>query len=110
MKGKTVAQFDGKEINLSAKQLGGNSIEINTKGKGKLYYYWQSEGISTSGKYKEEDSFIKVRRQFFDRYGRRIDNNLFKQNDLVIVQLTLERLFNSEVENIVVTGYFACGI
>jgi hypothetical protein len=45
-------------------------VEIASKGDGRLYYYWQSEGISASGSYKEEDNFIRVRRHFYDRYGR----------------------------------------
>ncbi len=109
VKEKSVARFDGKDMKLDAKKLGGNTVQINTKGEGKLYYYWQSEGISVSGQYKEEDSYIKVRRQFFDRYGRKISNNIFKQNDLVIVQLSLERSYNSDIENIVITDILPAG-
>jgi alpha-2-macroglobulin len=109
VKGKTVAKFDGKDISLNAKQLGGNAVQLTTKGQGRLYYYWQSEGISIGGHYKEEDNYIKVRRQFFDRYGRKIDNNVFKQNDLIIVQLSLERLYSGDIENIVITDILPAG-
>jgi uncharacterized protein YfaS (alpha-2-macroglobulin family) len=74
-----------------------------------LYYYWQSEGISTSGQYKEVDNFIKVRRKFFDRFGRAVSNNSFSQNDLVIVQVSLERSFSTDIENIVVTDIIPAG-
>ena len=67
-------------------------MDISTKGEGRLYYWWQSEGISVSGGYKEEDNYIKVRRKFFDRFGRAIPGNSFKQNDLVVVQVTLKNL------------------
>jgi len=73
-------------------KLGSNTVDVITKGNGNLYYWWQSEGISRSGAYKEEDNYIKVRRRFYDRYGRVITGNTFKQNDLVIVQLSLESL------------------
>lgn len=107
--GKSVAKFDGKDISLAAKQLGGNNVQVSTKGEGRLYYYWQSEGISASGQYKEEDNYIKVRRQFYDRYGRQINNNVFKQNDLVIVQISLEKMYSGSVENIAVTDILPAG-
>ncbi|MBA4166615.1 MAG: alpha-2-macroglobulin family protein, partial [Chitinophagaceae bacterium] len=109
VKGKNVAAFNGKDMTLSAKQLGGNAVEINAKGNGKLYYYWQSEGISVSGQYRQEDNYIKVRRQFYDRYGKKIANNVFKQNDLVIVQLSLEKSYSAAVENIVLTDILPAG-
>ncbi len=107
--GKTTGKFDGKDIKLSAKNLNGHVVDITTKGNGKLYYFWQSEGISTSGQYKEEDNYIKVRRQFYDRYGRKIDNNIFKQNDLIIVQISLEKIYSGAVENIAVTDILPAG-
>lgn len=107
--GKTVASSLEKDVSLTNKELGGNVIQITAKGQGKLYCYWQSEGISASGQYKQEDNYIKVRRQFFDRYGRKIENNVFSQNDLVIVQLSLERLFNTDVENIVIADILPAG-
>jgi uncharacterized protein YfaS (alpha-2-macroglobulin family) len=93
----------------SSEQLRSNTIELVTKGNGRLYYSWVAEGISSSGAYKEEDSYIKVRRQFFDRYGNAINRNTFKQNDLVIVELTLEKAFNSIIENIVLTDLLPAG-
>jgi uncharacterized protein YfaS (alpha-2-macroglobulin family) len=107
--GKTVGSVSGSPLKLTAKQLGGTNIEIASKGEGRLYYYWQSEGISVSGAYKEEDNFIKVRRRFFDRYGRAVDGNSFTQNDLVIVQITLEKSYNGPVDNVVITDIIPAG-
>ncbi len=106
---KTVAQFENATISLSAKQLGGNTVDISTSGSGKLYYYWQAEGVSPTGEYEEEDSYIRVRRQFFDRFGKKIHSNHFEQNDLVIVQVSLERLYSGDVENIVITDLLPAG-
>jgi uncharacterized protein YfaS (alpha-2-macroglobulin family) len=91
------------------KALGSGNVEITTKGSGRLYYFWQAEGISASGAYREEDSYLKVRRQFFDRKGSPITSNTFKQNDLVIIGITLERSFNTPVENIVITDLLPAG-
>ncbi|HEY4151503.1 MAG TPA: hypothetical protein VGM41_21340, partial [Chitinophagaceae bacterium] len=107
--GKTVGVMNGSTVKLSAKQLGSNEVDINSKGEGRLYYWWQSEGISVSGAYKEEDSYIRVRRRFFDRFGRAITGNTFKQNDLVIVQLSLERSYNGDIENIALTDLLPAG-
>jgi uncharacterized protein YfaS (alpha-2-macroglobulin family) len=107
--GKAVARVNGKPVKLNAKQLGGTSVDLATSGDGKLYYYWESEGISVSGAYKEEDNYIKVRRQFYDRYGRMLTGNTFSQNDLVIVKITLEKSYSGSVENIVITDMIPAG-
>jgi hypothetical protein len=107
--GKEVGVMNGNSIKLSAKQLGSNNIDIVTKGEGRLYYWWQSEGISTSGAYKEEDNYIKARRRFFDRYGHAVTGNTFKQNELVVVQLTLEKTYSGAVDNIVLIDLLPAG-
>ena len=84
-------------------------MNLVTKGSGRLYYSWVAEGISASGAYQEEDNYIKVRRQFFDRFGNRITGNTFKQNDLVIVELSLEKAYSSTLENIVITDLLPAG-
>ncbi|WP_276481847.1 alpha-2-macroglobulin family protein [Paraflavitalea pollutisoli] len=107
--GKVVGKAEANTLKLNAQQLGNNNVEIATKGEGRLYYFWQSEGISVSGTYIEEDNYIRVRRKFFDRYGRAVSGNTFKQNDLVVVQLTLEKAYNGDVENIVITDLLPAG-
>ena len=107
--GKQVGKLSGNDLKLNAKQLGGNSIDIATKGEGRLYYYWVAEGVSATGAYKEEDSYLKVRRQFYTRSGQLITGNRFRQNDLVIVKITLEKSFATPVENVVITDILPAG-
>jgi uncharacterized protein YfaS (alpha-2-macroglobulin family) len=107
--GKNIAVLNNTSISLTKQQLGGNTVDVSVKGNGPLYYWWQSQGISASGAYKEEDSYLKVRRVFFDRFGRRISGNTFKQNDLIVVQLTLEKAFSGAVDNVVVTDILPAG-
>jgi alpha-2-macroglobulin len=107
--GKTVGTVSNGIAQFTAKQLGSNNINISTTGDGLLYYWWQSEGISASGAYKEEDSYLKVRRRFLDRYGRAINGTTFKQNDLIVVQLTLEKSYSGEVSNVVLTDLLPAG-
>lgn len=109
MNGKTIAKVDGGQWIGDKKALNGTNIEIAVKGKGSLYYFWQAEGISASGAYKEEDSYLKVRKHFYDRNGRAITSNTFKQNDLIVIGLTLERSFNTPIENVVITDLLPAG-
>lgn len=107
--GKTIARFTGADLKINPAQLKAGSPEIQVKGKGSLYYYWEQEGISAGGAMKESDNYLKVRKRFFDRYGRAISGNSFRQNELVIVQLTLEKSFSGAVENVVITDLLPAG-
>ena len=83
--------------------------EIVSSGKGSLYYFWEEEGISAGGSVKESDNYLKVRKHFFDRYGKPISGNTFKQNELIIVQISLEKSFSNDIENIVITDLLPAG-
>lgn len=106
--GKTIAKVDGNWKGGND-VLPSNTIEIVTKGKGRLYYTWIAEGISTSGAYKEEDNYVRVRRRFFDRNGRLLTGTTFRQNDLIVVEITLEKTYNSRIDNIVITDLLPAG-
>jgi len=106
---KVIGNFTGKTLTLDTKQLIGNDLIINTSGKGKLYYFIQTEGISATGNFKEEDNYIKVRKQFFDRNGNQITGNSFKQNDLIVVGISIEKSYSSRIENIVITDMLPAG-
>ena len=107
--GKSVATMSGADIKLNGQQLKVNNVEIATKGSGRLYYFWQAEGISVTGNYKEEDNYLRVRKRFFDRNGRLIAGNTFKQNDLIIVQITLEKSYSTDIDNVVITDLLPAG-
>lgn len=108
VKNKIVATFNDNDLILT-KGIKSQKVTINAKGQGMLYYFWEVEGLSTTGEYKQEDSFIKVRKSFYDRYGRSITNNTFRQNDLIVVRLTIYSLDNSKVENVVITDMLPAG-
>ncbi|HEV3252104.1 MAG TPA: hypothetical protein VGZ71_14185, partial [Puia sp.] len=42
-------------------------------------------------------------------YGRMITGNTFKQNDLVIVEIILEKSYSTDVDNIVITDLLPAG-
>jgi len=106
--GKTVGQFAKNNLVLTNNVLGKN-INIKTSGTGTLYYFWEGEGLSATGEVKEEDKYIKVRKLFFDRNGKVIAANQFKQNDLIVIRLSLSTLDQSTVKNVVITDILPAG-
>lgn len=106
--GKTVGNVNSATLKLHGKQLAGKQLEISTKGEGKLYYYYTSEGIPT-GPVKEEDNFMRVRKTFYNRFGNMITGNSFKNNELIIVGITIENTYSSDIENVVITDLLPAG-
>ncbi|HEY6506005.1 MAG TPA: MG2 domain-containing protein [Chitinophagaceae bacterium] len=107
--GKSIAKVDGGQWRGDKNILKGTNIEIATQGSGPLFYFWIAEGISASGAYKEEDSYLKVRKRFYDRNGNPFSSTTFKQNELIIIGITLERSFSTPVENVVITDLLPAG-
>lgn len=107
--GKTVARVDAGQWKGDKNALKGTNIEIVTKGNGRLYYFWQTEGISASGAYKEEDNYLRVRRYFYNRNGNAITGNSFKQNDLIIIGIKVEKNYSTTIENVVLTDLLPAG-
>ncbi len=107
--GKTVGSVSDKEWKGNSDLLQGGPVEIVTKGSGRLYYSWVAEGISRTGAYRQEDNYLKVRRLFYDRTGNPLTGTSFRQNDLIIVGLTLEKAYDDIIENIVITDLLPAG-
>ncbi len=101
--GKTVQNFDNTDLHIPLKTIGNKSIELLTEGSGQLYYYWETEGITSDGSYLEEDNYLKVRRRYFNRSGQLVTNNTFSQNDLVLVEVSLAGLTSQYIENIAIS-------
>ena len=107
--GKTIASFDGKkEVVIPNKLIANNAVNISTTGSGKLFYFWEMEGIPTQGTNKEEDSFLEVRRTYRDRNGK-IYNNMFFQNDLVVVEISIRSTNGLDVPNVAITDLLPAG-
>lgn len=106
--GKSIGSYKDGMITIMKNQMTSNQISINTKGSGNLYYFIESEGISVSGAYKEEDNFLQVRKSFYDRYGRAITDLNFKQNDIVVIKISLKSS-SGYVDNVVITDMLPAG-
>ncbi len=102
--GKQQKVFNGTDLVVNDFR---QAISVQAQGKGSLYYFSQAEGLLAQGNAPEEDHYLQVRRSYFDRNGRAMTGNTFKQNQLIVVKISL----NSSVvaENIVVTDMLPAG-
>lgn len=105
---KTIGNTQGAALTMNMKPYANDAIALQVKGKGGYYYFWEMAGITADGSYKEEDNFIRVRRTFFDRNGREAGTS-FRQNDLVVVRISIEAMRNDEVENVAITDMLPAG-
>lgn len=107
--GKAAGQFTGKDLTVNS--VANRALSLRTAGTGKLYYYWEAEGISAGGRVREEDAYLRVRRQFLTRTGQAVGAPSFKQNDLVVVKITLEAADAAgEVKNVAITDLLPAGL
>ncbi len=107
--GKSIGKFSGKDISIKDSRLNTETLSLKSKGKGELYYFWSSEGIKVNEKVKEEDSNLRIRREYFNyRTKAAITNNTFTQGDLVVCKISLYGMSRS-AENIVITDLIPAG-
>jgi hypothetical protein len=100
--------FNGSDLIID-KNIANAKVSVSTEGTGNLYYFYTSKGISSNGKYLQEDENFKVRKKFLNRFGKEISGNTFNQNDLVVVKITLENQARNSIENVVVTDMLPAG-
>ncbi|MBI3365474.1 MAG: alpha-2-macroglobulin family protein [Ignavibacteriae bacterium] len=86
----------------------GKKVTISMTGDGRVYYSLVTEGIRTDGKIKVEDRNLKIRREFFTRTGQPANLSTMKQNDLIIVKLSLTSSVN-EISNVAITDLLPAG-
>jgi uncharacterized protein YfaS (alpha-2-macroglobulin family) len=107
--GKALGSFTGKDLTIPS--VANRALSLRATGSGNLYYFWETEGISASGQVKEEDSYLKVRRQFLNRAGQPLGSPTFRQNDLVVVKITIEAGDAAgTVKNVAITDLLPAGL
>ena len=107
--GKSIGTTAGNARSIDLKPYLNNALQIGVEGTGSYYYFWETSGITSDGSYKEEDSYLKVRRAYYSRDGKPLTSAAFRQNDLIVVKLSLQAAYNGEVENVVVTDMLPAG-
>jgi len=107
--GKQLGKFEGKDLTVA--NVANYQLLLKAIGAGQLYYFWEMEGISAGGRVHEEDSYLKVRRQFLNRDGQPISPTGIRQNDLVVVKITLQAADAAgEVKNVAITDLLPAGL
>ncbi len=107
--GHNAGVVDGQNIVVDMKSYIGQPMQIKVAGKGQYYYFWETKGITADGSFKEEDNFMRVRRNYFDRNGKAITGTDVKQNDLIVVQIALTAQYTGHIDNIAITDMLPAG-
>ncbi|MGI4883653.1 MAG: alpha-2-macroglobulin family protein [Janthinobacterium lividum] len=107
--GKAIGNFTGQDLTVG--NVANHNLSLRTAGRGNLYYFWEASGISPTTPVREEDAYLKVRRQFLTRDGRPLGAPSFAQNDLVVVRITLQAADAAgEVKNVAITDLLPAGL
>jgi alpha-2-macroglobulin len=86
----------------------GKNVTIAIRGEGRIYYSLVTEGIRSDGAVKIEDKNLQVRRELLDRNGNAVNQGGIKQNDLIVVRITLTSSVN-DLDNIAITDLLPAG-
>jgi uncharacterized protein YfaS (alpha-2-macroglobulin family) len=107
--GKTVEVVENNDQTITGDELNGKEISLIASGEGSLFYFWNVEGIKKDGKVQEDDNLMKVRRTYYDyKTGSMINNNRFKQGQLLLCKISLTG-YEKSAENIVITDMVPAG-
>ncbi len=106
--GKSLATYAGKDVVLTDKNLIGKKLDVVVNGTGNLYYFLEVNGIKEGLNFKEEDSHLRVRKSFFNRFGQPLGNNI-RQGEMIVVKLSLVATDGVEVDNVVLTDMIPSG-
>ncbi len=107
--GKTIKTFVGNNIRISDKKLNSSSVDLSAKGNGKVFYSWETEGVKVNQPVIEKDSYLKVRKKYYNyKTKKEITNNKFKQGDLVVAKISLTG-FEQSAKNIVISDLIPAG-
>jgi len=100
--------FTGQTLNLPLTDAS-VPITIAAKGKGRIYYFWDTQGLWAEEAVPGGDQVLKVRRTYLNRQGQELQGSTFRQNDLIVVRLSLQTLDGSLLENVVVSDILPAG-
>ena len=105
--GQLLGTMTGVPLNLTRVPLN-TLLVVNAKGTGSIYYFTQSEGVPANGRIEEEDKGLRVRRTYLTRDGQPAGD--IRQNDLVVVKISLVSTNGLNVDNVVVTDLLPAGL
>jgi len=102
--GVKVGELGPNDVSFTVKQdISNKKVEVRSQGNGYVYYYYETQGIPSGNKFKEEDSYMKVRKTFYNTQGNEIADLHFKENQLIVVKVSVQSLDNSDIDNVAIT-------
>jgi uncharacterized protein YfaS (alpha-2-macroglobulin family) len=105
--GKTIGTLNAASVSL--KRIPTNQpLQLSAQGNGPVFYFGQSEGIPLNGRIPAEDNGLRIRRTLLDRTGKPITE--LRQNDLVVVKLTVVSTSAPVIDNVVITDLLPAGL
>lgn len=104
--GKKIATLNGAATSVSV--TAGRSYSVSANG-GTVYWFWSAEGIPTSPRTTTEDVVLKVRRQWLTRDGKPLTSGAVRQNDIIIVKVTVMSTDRVPVRNVVISDVLPGG-
>jgi len=106
---KTLGTFDENNLRISDKKLNSSKVKLSAKGNGKVFYSWNTEGVKIDQPVVEKDSYMKVRKTYYNyKTEKEIKNNKFKQGDLIVAKISLTG-FEQSAKNIVISDLIPAG-
>jgi len=106
---KVIGSYTGSDITIKDKALNQEKVTLKSSGKGELFYFWSTEGIKINQKVKEEDSNLRVRREYYNfRTKSQITSGNFTQGDLIVCKISVLGIDRS-VENVIITDIVPSG-
>jgi uncharacterized protein YfaS (alpha-2-macroglobulin family) len=91
----------------TSESLSGQKVEISST-SGTLYYYWEVEGVPSSGEAPAEDRNLQVRRTLLARNGAPV-GPVVMQGDLLVVRLLVGAINGEALPHVVVTDLLPAG-
>lgn len=105
--GKVVATTSGEPLGIDVAP--GSIVRVKSE-QGTMYYAWSAEGIKATDDGKREDRSLVVRRSFFTADGKPITALTFKQNDLVVIAVTMQTNDRSVIRDVVISDVLPAGL
>ncbi|WP_461099806.1 alpha-2-macroglobulin family protein [Spirosoma luteolum] len=104
---KALGKLTGSAVTLRRIPIN-QPLVLTASGNAPVYYFADYEGVPTRGSVTEADNGLRIRRTLLDRSGNPVRE--LRQNDLVVVRLSVASLAGATIDNVVLTDLLPAGL